>query len=164
LLFVGTLEPRKNLERLVRALSMCSDLPPLVVAGAAGWGEVGVPPSHDVQFVGHVDEWFLPALYAGASALCYPSVWEGFGLPILEAMAQGVPVVTSKGTSTEEVAGGAAQLVDPLDIESIANGVVMALADREVLANLGRNRARAMSWEATALATAQAYDEVIAHS
>jgi glycosyltransferase involved in cell wall biosynthesis len=91
-------------------------------------------------------------------------VWEGFGLPILEAMAQGVPVVTSKGTSTEEVAGGAAQLVDPLDIESIANGVVMALANREELGDLGRNRAKAMSWEATALATAQVYDEVIAHS
>jgi glycosyltransferase involved in cell wall biosynthesis len=164
LLFVGTLEPRKNLERLVRALSTRTDLPPLVVAGAAGWGEVDVPPSHDVQFVGHVEERFLPALYAGASALCYPSVWEGFGLPILEAMAQGVPVVTSKGTSTEEVAGGAAQLVDPLDIESIANGVVMALANREELVDLGRNRAKAMSWEATALATAQVYDEVIAHT
>jgi glycosyltransferase involved in cell wall biosynthesis len=79
-------------------------------------------------------------------------------------MAQGVPVVTSKGTSTEEVAGDAAQLVDPFDIESIANGVAMALANRETLANLGRNRAKAMSWEATALATAQVYDEVIAHS
>jgi glycosyltransferase involved in cell wall biosynthesis len=164
LLFVGTLEPRKNLERLVRALSTRNDLPPLVVAGASGWGDVGVPPSHDVQFVGHVEEWFLPALYAGASALCYPSVWEGFGLPILEAMAQGVPVVTSKGTSTEEVAGDAAQLVDPFDIESIANGVATALASRETLADLGRNRAKAMSWEATALATAQVYDEVIAHS
>jgi glycosyltransferase involved in cell wall biosynthesis len=79
-------------------------------------------------------------------------------------MAQGVPVVTSKGTSTEEVAGGAAQLVDPFDIESIANGVATALASRETLADLGRNRAKAMSWEATALATAQVYDEVIAHS
>ena len=79
-------------------------------------------------------------------------------------MAQGVPVVTSKGTSTEEVAGGAAQLVDPLDIESIADGVVMALANREVLADLGRKRTKAMSWEATALATAQVYDEVIARS
>jgi glycosyltransferase involved in cell wall biosynthesis len=79
-------------------------------------------------------------------------------------MAQGVPVVTSKGTSTEEVAGDAAQLVDPFDIESIANGVATALASRETLADLGRNRAKAMSWEATALATAQVYDEVIAHS
>ncbi len=79
-------------------------------------------------------------------------------------MAQGVPVVTSKGTSTEEVAGGAAQLVDPLDIESIADGVAVALANRETLANLGRNRAKAMSWEATALATAQVYDEVVARS
>ena len=79
-------------------------------------------------------------------------------------MAQGVPVVTSKGTSTEEVAGGAAQLVDPLDIESIADGVVMALANREVLADIGRKRAKAMSWEATALATAQVYYEVVARS
>jgi glycosyltransferase involved in cell wall biosynthesis len=79
-------------------------------------------------------------------------------------MAQGVPVVTSKGTSTEEVAGGAAQLVDPLDIESIADGVATALANRETLADLGRKRAKAMSWEATALATAQVYDEVVARS
>jgi glycosyltransferase involved in cell wall biosynthesis len=75
-----------------------------------------------------------------------------------------VPVVTSKGTSTEEVAGDAAQLVDPFDIESIANGVATALANRETLADLGRNRAKAMSWEATALATAQVYDEVVARS
>ena len=164
LLFVGTIEPRKNLERLVRALSTRTDFPPLVVAGALGWGDVGVPASHDVQFIGHVEERFLPALYAGASALCYPSVWEGFGLPILEAMAQGVPVVTSKGTSTEEVAGGAAQLVDAFDIESIAQGVTLALANRDSLSTLGRNRAKAMTWEATALATAQAYDEVVASS
>ena len=112
MLFVGTLEPRKNLERLVAALAMDSTLPPLVVAGLDGWGEMGNVKGTAVHFVGHVDDWNLPALYDQASALCYPSLWEGFGLPILEAMSQGTPVVTSSGTSTEEVAGSAAVLVD----------------------------------------------------
>jgi glycosyltransferase involved in cell wall biosynthesis len=161
LLFVGTLEPRKNLERLVRALALHNDLPPMVVAGAKGWGDVRVPNTTAVQFIGHVEEQHLAALYAGASTLCYPSVWEGFGLPILEAMAQGVPVVTSQGTSTEEVAGGAAVLVDALDEASIAHGIETALTNRERLAALGKARSTAMTWEKTAIATAQVYDEVL---
>jgi hypothetical protein len=161
LLFVGTLEPRKNLARLVGALRGRSDLPPLVIAGADGWGDIEVPHSANVQFIGYVEDQYLGALYAGASVMCYPSLWEGFGLPILEAMAQGTPVVTSIGTSTQEVASGAAILVDPLSEESISNGIDEALRDADMLGRRGRERAAEATWDKTALATARIYDEVV---
>jgi glycosyltransferase involved in cell wall biosynthesis len=116
----------------------------------------------DVHFVGYVDEWNLPALYDQASALCYPSLWEGFGLPILEAMSHGTPVVTSRGTSTEEVAGGAAVLVDPTSVDDILRGVREALNSRTDLASRGRTRAAAATWSNTARETAAVYDEVLA--
>lgn len=161
LLFVGTLEPRKNLARLVEAISSHPEAPVLVIAGAEGWGELDIPPGTNVKFIGFVDEKHLAGLYAGARVMCYPSVWEGFGLPILEAMAQGTPVVTSSGTSTEEVANGAAVLVDPYSAESIWDGIERALRDHDELAVLGRARARTATWEHTAALTAQAYDEVL---
>ena len=162
LLFVGTLEPRKNLPRLLDAHeSLGASVPPLVIAGAAGWGDDQwsrrIAASRNVVFAGHVSGADLPAVYAGAQALCYPSLMEGFGLPILEAMSQGTPVVTSAGTSTEEVAGGAAVLVDPLSVESIAEGIRDALARRGELAQLGVERAKGASWEATAGLVARAY-------
>lgn len=162
LLFVGTLEPRKNLARLVQALEHLPDAPPLVIAGATGWGEVNVRSDAQVQFIGFVDGQHLPGLFAGARVMCYPSIWEGFGLPILEAMAQGTPVVTSSGTSTEEVANGAAVLVDPYDVESIRSGIRQALDNHDKLSALGRTRADAASWSHTAELTARAYDEVLA--
>lgn len=162
LLFVGTVEPRKNLARLVEALKHRPDALPLVIAGAAGWGDVDVQSDERVKFIGFVDEQFLPGLYAGARAMCYPSIWEGFGLPILEAMAQGTPVVTSSGTSTEEVAGGAAVLIDPLDTESIWAGIQIALDSHEKLSGLGLARARSSTWSNTARLTGQAYDDVLA--
>jgi glycosyltransferase involved in cell wall biosynthesis len=161
LLFVGTLEPRKNLARLVGALRGRSDLPRLVIAGADGWGDIEVTHSANVQFIGYVEDQHLGALYAGASVMCYPSLWEGFGLPILEAMAQGTPVVTSIGTSTQEVASGAAILVDPLSEESIRNGIDEALRDADMLGRRGRARAAEATWEKTALATARIYDELV---
>jgi glycosyltransferase involved in cell wall biosynthesis len=160
LLFVGTLEPRKNLARLVGALHGRSDLPPLVIAGADGWGDIDVSHTANVQFIGYVDDLHLGAVYAGASVLCYPSLWEGFGLPILEAMAQGTPVVTSIGTSTQEVAGGAAVLVDPLSEESMRNGIDEALRNADVLKQRGSERAAQATWDKTALATASIYDEL----
>ena len=162
LLFVGTLEPRKNLERLVTALAMDANLPPLIVAGLDGWGEMGNVSGGDVRFVGYVDEWNLPALYDQASVLCYPSLWEGFGLPILEAMSHGTPVVTSSGTSTEEVAGGAAVLVEPTSVEDILRGIREALNSRADLSSRGRTRAAAATWTNTARETAAVYDEVLA--
>jgi glycosyltransferase involved in cell wall biosynthesis len=167
LLFVGTLEPRKNLAGLLDALDVLgAAAPPLVVAGAAGWGDEAtrerLSRSANVVMVGHVAEDDLAALYAEALVLCYPSVLEGFGLPILEAMGQGTPVVTSRGTSTEEVAGGAAVLVDPHDTESIALGISDALSRRHELSQLGLQRARGATWDATAELTARAYRDVIA--
>jgi len=161
LLFVGTLEPRKNLARLVEAISNHPEAPVLVIAGSEGWGELDIQPGANVQFIGFVDEKHLAGVYAGARVMCYPSVWEGFGLPILEAMAQGTPVVTSSGTSTEEVANGAAVLVDPYSAESIWDGIERALRDHDQLAVLGRARALTATWAHTAELTAQAYDEVL---
>jgi len=165
-LFVGTLEPRKNLPRLLDAhQSLGSGVPPLVVAGAAGWENDDITArlasTRNVMFIGHVDDADLPAVYAGAQALCYPSLMEGFGLPILEAMSQGTPVVTSLGTSTEEVAGGAAVLVDPLSASSIAEGVRDALARRSELSQLGIERAKGATWDATASLVARAYRDAV---
>ena len=160
-LAVGTLEPRKNLRRLIAAMKNV-DLP-LVVAGADGWGGIAeeLADSADVRFLGHVDPADLPAIYAAAELLAYPSEDEGFGLPVLEAMSAGTPVVTSRGTATEDVAGGAAVLVDPYDTASITAGITEALADRDQLIELGRQRAAEHTWAATAAATAAAYREAL---
>ncbi len=160
ILFVGTIEPRKNLRRLAEAVTRSGLGLPLVVAGAAGWGDVEVPDGADVRFLGHVDDATLRGLYAVASVFAYPSEREGFGLPVAEAMAQGTPVVTSRGTSTEEVAGGAAVLVDPLDVASIADGLHRALADADALRAAGRARAEQLSWPAAAAATLDVYREL----
>ena len=170
LLFVGTLEPRKNLARLVAALETLGDsVPQLVVVGATGWGDIKLDStinekskiSTRVKFLGFVEASDLGVLYSNASAFCYPSLMEGFGLPILEAMSCGVPVVTSRGSSTQEVAGNAAVLVDPLDLSSIANGVVEALSQKNTLVELGYKRAAQMTWAQSALRTASIYDQVI---
>lgn len=166
LLFVGTLEPRKNLPRLLDAhQSLGASVPPLVVAGAAGWGDddlaTRIATTPNVVFVGHVADADLPAMYAGASALCYPSLMEGFGLPILEAMSQGTAVVTSIGTSTQEVAGGAAVLVDPRDVSSIAAGIRDALERRHELSQLGIERSRGATWESAASLVARAYRDAM---
>jgi len=161
LLFVGTVEPRKNLARLVEALGRADTDLPLVVAGAQGWGDTGVVPSSRVRFIGFVDDGELPALYAGAAAFCYPSEREGFGMPVLEAMSYGTPVVTSIGTSTEEVAGGAAVLVDPFDVDDIARGVDEALGRRDELRVWGLRQAARRQWSETARLTAAVYREVV---
>ena len=135
-LFVGTLEPRKNLSRLADAMSRPNMPGPLVVAGAEGWGDVGIADSGDTRFLGFVPDGDLAPLYAAATVFAYPSEREGFGLPVAEALAQGAAVVTSRGTSTEEVAGGAAVLVDPFDVDDIARGIIEAVDRRAELACL----------------------------
>lgn len=171
LLFVGTLEPRKNLGRLLAALDRLGPSGPrLRVAGAPGWGSpldglddaVRRRVASRVEWLGEVSEARLAELYDGAAAVCAPSVMEGFGLPILEAMAHGAPVVTSRGSSTEEVAGGAAVLVDPLDVDAIAAGIADALGRRDELARAGLARAASMTWARAAARTAAAYDEAAA--
>jgi glycosyltransferase involved in cell wall biosynthesis len=92
----------------------------------------------------------LAALYRGARCVLYPSLYEGFGLPVLEAMACGVPVVTSRGTAMEEVAGEAAVLVDPLDVSAIAEGIATSAARRDELVRVGLERARAFDWKQSA--------------
>jgi glycosyltransferase involved in cell wall biosynthesis len=138
-LAVGTLEPRKNLGNAVVAAKRAGV--ELRVVGAPGWGGVEVP-----GWAGRVDDAELAALYRGARCLVFPSLYEGFGLPVIEAMACGTPVVTSRGGATEEVAGGAAVLVDALDPDAIAAGIAEAEARRDELRRLGLERAGAFTW------------------
>ena len=172
LLFVGTVEPRKNLAGLFAAQRLLDQPLPLVVVGAEGWGDAadeilnavasdGVADRRaDVRFLGFVPHDDLPAVYACAEVFCYPSLREGFGLPILEAMAQGVPVVTSQGGATEETAGRAAVLVDPARPADIAAGIADARSRRAELAGKGIARAHQLSWSNAAALTAAAYREV----
>lgn len=159
-LFVGTREPRKNLSRLAAAVSTRETRHPLVVVGADGWGELGVIDHGDTVFLGFVPDADLAPLYAAAAVFAYPSEREGFGLPVAEAMAQGAAVVTSRGTSTEEVAGGAAVLVDPFDVDDIARGIDEAFDRRAELGQLGRARATQLSWTAAAASTLEIYREL----
>jgi glycosyltransferase involved in cell wall biosynthesis len=157
-LAVGTLEPRKNLRRLAEAAARLGV--ELRVAGERGWGEVELPAG--VRTLGFVRDHELARLYRGAACLAYPSLYEGFGIPILEAMACGTPVVTSREGATEETAGGAAVLVDPLDPASIAGGIEEAAARREELRALGLGRAKRFSWHAAVRATEDVYREAAA--
>ena len=158
-LAVGTLEPRKNLPRLIEATAQLGL--ELRIAGAAGWGDVQIDAPH-VRWLGRPTDEELAVQLRGALCLAYPSLWEGFGIPVLEAMLCGTPVVTSAGSAMEEVADGAAELVDPHDVESIAAGIQRALGRRDELRAAGFARARAFSWEATAAATVGAYRKAAA--
>jgi glycosyltransferase involved in cell wall biosynthesis len=152
-LAVGTLEPRKNLALVQQAAGALAL--PLRVVGARGWGGVDVE-----GWVGRVSDDELAALYRGARCLVYPSLYEGFGLPVLEAMACGTPVVTSRGGATEEVAADAAVLVDPLDPAAIAAGIEDALSRPDELRAKGLERAKAFSWDRVAQETRVVYEQV----
>lgn len=160
-LFVGTVEPRKNLSRLINALELMTNAPPLVIAGIQGWGDTNITTTHQVHTIGFVDSQDLPALYSLCSVFVFPSILEGYGLPVIEAMAHGAPVVTSQGTSTQEVAGGAAVLIDPLDIASIAAGISQALESRDDLITQGHQRASQVPWSATAATTIEVYRQAM---
>ncbi len=142
-LAVGTLEPRKNLSVAVEAARLAGV--ELRVAGAAGWGGVAVD-----GWVGEPSDEQLASLLRGARCLLYPSLYEGFGLPVLEAMACGTPVVTTRGGATEEVAGGAAVLVDPRDPDAVAEGIAETVRRRDELVGAGRARAAAFTWDRSA--------------
>ena len=155
-LAVGTLEPRKNLARLGEAARRAGL--ELRVVGARGWGGVSANGT-GVRWLGELPDEELAELYRGAQCFAYPSLYEGFGIPILEAMACGAPVVTSAGGATEEVAGGAAVLVDPLDPAEIAHGIEEAISRREELRLLGLERTRLRDWPSVVAATVEVYRE-----
>jgi glycosyltransferase involved in cell wall biosynthesis len=174
-LFVGAEPPRKNLTRLVRAFAHVAARPEhaslrLVLAGppeprdpAARRAVDDLGLAERVVRSGPVPDEDLPALYSAASCLAYPSLSEGFGLPVVEAMATGTPVLTSDRSSMAEVAGGAALLVDPESTDAIADGLASLLGNQDLardLAHRGRERSRDFTWERTARATAEVYRAV----
>jgi alpha-1,3-rhamnosyl/mannosyltransferase len=153
-LAVGTLEPRKNLGAAVEAARL-ADVE-LRVVGARGWGGIEVP-----GWVGRASDEDLAALYRGARCLLYPSLYEGFGIPVLEAMACGTPVVASRGGATEEVAGGAAVLVDAADAAAIADGITAAERERSRLVPLGLERAAQFRWAHAADRVVAVWEELV---
>jgi glycosyltransferase involved in cell wall biosynthesis len=168
LLFTGTQEPRKNLDRLLRAFAQLGDLDlTLVVAGPPGWGsgnlqaravQLGI--EQRVEFPGYLADADLAARLAGARAFVFPSLYEGFGLPPLEAMAAGVPVVAARAGSLPEVLGDAPFWCDPLDVESIAEAIRTAVTDDGLRAKAvaaGRIRANGYDWAETARLTLDGY-------
>lgn len=174
ILFVGSVEKRKNLAGLLQAyarLKSINHIPPLVVVGVAGrkgtaatkaLNELGL--EEEVNFAGYVLDADLPALYSGAELLVFPSLYEGFGLPPLEAMACGTPVLCSDASSLPEVVGDAAMKVDPYDVEGLAEAMKRVLADanlREELRARGLERARQFTWERTARETVAVYRELL---
>jgi glycosyltransferase involved in cell wall biosynthesis len=170
-LFVGSVEPRKNLPRLVRAWERAvtaNNLPhDLVLCGPIGWrydaslnAIQNSPLRERIHQVGFVPETDLPHWYAGADLLLYPSLDEGFGFPVLEAMAAGTPVVSSDCSAIPEVAGDAAVLVNPKSVNAIADAITSVLTDQRLASDLidrGRERASRFTWESAALETLAVY-------
>jgi glycosyltransferase involved in cell wall biosynthesis len=158
-LTVGTLEPRKNLDQLVDGFERAGlNGSRLLLAGMRGWGDVDLSGDR-VQQLGFVPDDELARLYRGARCVAYLSAYEGFGLPLVEAMACGAPVVAANAGSAPEVTGGAAVLVDPSDPDAIAAGLAEAVERREELRGRGLERAQAFSWDAVARATVDVYRE-----
>ncbi len=172
-LAVGGVSPRKNTRRLIQAFTRWRARGAhrreyqLRITGMSldrGFAENGADLPEGVSLLGYVAKSELPGLYAGATAFLYPGIYEGFGLPIIEAMACGAPVVTSTTGAAPEIAGGAAILVDPFALESIENGIeqVTQPDERTRLRELGRQRTRAFTWSAAAEATIESYHRALA--
>jgi len=150
-----------------RALRTRIDTPPLVIAGRPGWAygdtleKIRAEPG--VRYLGHVDEPTLSALYESAGVLAFPSLYEGFGLPLLEAMAHGLPAVVGETGALPELGGKVAVLVDPQDVDAIAGGLEQVLTDaplRERLRAASLDRAKEFTWERSADLTRQALREI----
>jgi glycosyltransferase involved in cell wall biosynthesis len=161
-LAAATLEPRKNLARLMEAWKAAAPSLggwTLAIAGAEGWGPK-LEPVDGVRLLGWVGDETLPGLMAGAELFCYPSLYEGFGLPPLEAMASGTPCLVGRYSAAPEVLGEAARLVDPTSVDAIAQGLIDLATDdagRSALVLLGRARAAEFTWERAAERTIRAY-------
>lgn len=180
ILAVGSVQPRKNLPRLIAAYANLRrarahvKLPALVFVGKLGWlyeetlraiEEHNV--SDDVRWTGYVPETDLPALYTGATCFVYPSYFEGFGLPPLEAMQCGAPVIVGNRTSLPEVVGDAGLLVDPFDVEAIADALARAIDDASLRAEMRRKglaQAKKFSWSRTAQLTLDSYERAVYHA
>lgn len=174
ILYIGTLEPRKNLDRLVQAVSRlhrCGCRIPLVLVGPKGWGMDNFDHEIDhltteslVHYLGYVPAADLPGLYTLATLFAFPSLYEGFGLPPLEAMACGTPVLTSQDSAMAEVGGEAVYLVNPYDVDELVDGLYRLLTDnrlREELSQRGRQHVSQFSWERAAVATTAVYRQIL---
>ncbi len=171
---VGTVQPRKNYERLIRALAQLRQIDVdihLVIAGGKGWLDSPIYQTISethmdkyVHFIGFADDADLPALYQNATCVAFPSLYEGFGLPILEAMASGIPVLTSNISSLPEVAGDAAIMVDPYNLDEITNGLLRLITDtnlRNELTQKGLLRAKQFTWEKSATQLLSIYKNLL---
>lgn len=178
LLFVGNPKPHKNLDNVVKAFARAIQIHEfgarLVCVGGRPGTEFKIRQraellgiSNRLVWLGHVDKEDLPAIYQGATLFLYPTLYEGFGLPVIEAMASGIPVITSNTSALKEIAEGYAHLVDPLDIEQMAAAIALSMREpkyRAELARKGLERAASFQWTETAAATLQVYREVLDHS
>jgi glycosyltransferase involved in cell wall biosynthesis len=173
LLFLGTIEPRKNLARLLQAMELAGPkIGPLVLAGGRGWNNAAIRDAiarlardGRIRDLGYVADDLRPALQAGARAFVYPSLYEGFGLPPLEAMACGTPVLTSNVSALPEVMGDAALYVDPEDVPALAAALTRLWDDESLRADLrarGLARAQEFSWDRTARLTIEVYRDLLA--
>jgi glycosyltransferase involved in cell wall biosynthesis len=167
-LWVGAAEPRKNLAGLIGAIEHSRTDVPLVLAGSTGWGidldRLVASSNGRVRHIGQVSAADLPVLYDLATVFAYPSLREGFGMPVLEAMAQGAAVVTSSGTSTQEVIGSAGVAVDPNDVVALCAAIDALLLDDDERDRLGRDarrRAETMTWADTARRTESVYERAL---
>jgi glycosyltransferase involved in cell wall biosynthesis len=173
-LYVGTIEPRKNLIRLVRAFAHAQRQNPeleLILVGQLGWHYGSLLKTiEDLQLgsavrrPGYVPDEDLPVLYNLARVLAFPSLYEGFGLPVVEAMACGTPVLTSNGSSLAEIATNASYLIDPLSVDDIAQGLLCLTTDDDLHARLrtaGLARSAQFSWKRAAEETVRVYDAVV---
>jgi glycosyltransferase involved in cell wall biosynthesis len=176
ILYVGTLEPRKNLARLVQALALLhrhGNRLPLIMVGPMGWHMDGFPQlvnglqlNGSVRYLGYIPTTELPGLYTLATVFAFPSLYEGFGLPPVEAMVCGTPVLTSRNSAMAEICADAAELVDPHSIEDIAGGLRHLLAEpdrRHFLGQLGLQRAGNFSWRLAAAKTIAVYHRVLSN-
>lgn len=171
LLFVGTREPRKNLARLIEAWRPMANDIHLVIVGEKGWDETSAPAlkaaiEHpNLHFLGHVSDQELVVLYGEATVFVYPCLYEGFGLPILEAFYHGTPVVTSQVSAMVEVAGNAAELIDPMSVESLGKGIEKvlneSLADQQKRLQRMVIRLQMFDWQRVAKDTIEVYQRAI---
>jgi len=174
-LFVGTIEPRKNIANLLKAyasLTRCDKSKAmLIIAGGQGWGKVNLKDiitrldlTEHVEVLGHVDDATLATLYVNAQFLVMPSLYEGFGLPLVEAMSYGIPVLTANNSSMPEVVGNAGLLVDALDVKSIADGLQEMITNNELRERLAKNaklNASRFSWDESAKKLITVFEKAI---